>query len=102
LRHEQFELLRRALIRSVLDGDGCATPELRRSAYSNADLRNPLDDLIDKVVSNSHAITNSDIEAVKRTGVNEDQIFELVICAAIGEASRRYESVLRVLNSDSR
>lgn len=45
----------------------------------------------------SYKVTDSDIAAVKATGVTEDQLFELLICGAVGQASRQYQSGLTAL-----
>jgi hypothetical protein len=34
---------------------------------------------------------------VEASGLGEDQIFELVVCAAIGQATRQYQSALGAL-----
>ena len=34
---------------------------------------------------------------MKESGLTEDQIFELVVCAAVGQATRQYESALEAL-----
>ncbi len=34
---------------------------------------------------------------MKASGESEDQIFELVMCAAIGQATRQYETALEAL-----
>ena len=39
-------------------------------------------------------MTDGDIAAVRAAGLSEDQIFEIVICAAIGAANRQYERAI--------
>jgi alkylhydroperoxidase/carboxymuconolactone decarboxylase family protein YurZ len=34
---------------------------------------------------------------VKESGLSEDEVFELVVCAAVGQAARQYESALAAL-----
>lgn len=91
--------LRRALIARVLDGDGKAPPELRRAAFDNVDLDEPVRRLIEKVAYHSYRVTDEVVAAVRSAGLSEDQIFEIVVCAAIGQASRQYESALAALAS---
>jgi hypothetical protein len=55
--------------------------------------------VIDKVAKYSNTIENEDINAAKRSGLSEDQIFELLVCGAIGEATRAYDAALRTLES---
>jgi alkylhydroperoxidase family enzyme len=81
----------------VLDGDGRASRAQRRAAFDNTESVEPLHTLIDKVATQPTRITDEDIAAVKASGVSEDQIFELVVCAAVGQATRQYEAALRAL-----
>jgi hypothetical protein len=89
--------LHRELVARVLDGNGKAAPELRRAAFENAGLSEPIRTLIDKVANHAYQITDEDIAAVRAAGLSEDQIFEIVICAAVGQASRQYTSALAAL-----
>jgi hypothetical protein len=36
---------------------------------------------------------------VKQSGLSEDQVFEIVVCAAIGQASRQYNAALGALEA---
>ena len=89
---------RRALITRILDGSGRASPAQRRAAFDNARLAAPLNTLIDKVAMHAHRVTDEDIDAVKATGLSEDEIFELVVCAAVGQATREYGNALAALD----
>jgi hypothetical protein len=91
--------LHRELVARVLEGDGKAAPELRRAAFENAGLSEPIRTLIEKVAHHAYQITDGDVAAVLTAGLSEDQIFEIVICAAIGQASRQYSSALAALAS---
>src|SRR5262249_39227889 len=88
---------RQALVARVLDGDGKATPEQRRAAFANANVAEPARALIDKVAKNAYKVTDEDVAAAQ-TSRSEDQIFELVCCAAIGQATRQLEAVLAALD----
>jgi alkylhydroperoxidase/carboxymuconolactone decarboxylase family protein YurZ len=91
--------LHRELLARVLEGDGKAAPKLRRAAFENAGLSEPVRTLIEKVAHHAYQITDGDVAAVRTAGLSEDQIFEIVICAAIGQASRQYSSALAALAS---
>jgi alkylhydroperoxidase family enzyme len=86
-----------ALVAQVFEGDGRAACAERRAAFENAGLAEPLRTLIGKVARQPTRVTHEDIAAVKASGVSEDQIFELVVCAAIGQATRQYETALGAL-----
>ena len=90
---------REALVERILRGDGMASTAQRRAAFDNVALPEPLRTLIDKVVKHAYKVTDADITAVLTTGTSEDQIFELVVCAAIGEASRQYDTALAALDA---
>jgi hypothetical protein len=91
--------LHRELVARVLEGNGKATTELRRAAFENARLNEPIRTLIEKVANHAYQITDEDVTAVRAAGLSEDQIFEIVICAAVGQASRQYTSALAALAS---
>ena len=55
--------------------------------------------LIDKVAKHAHQVTDEDIAAARASGISEDQIFEMVVCAAIGQASRQYDTALEALEA---
>jgi hypothetical protein len=87
----------RALVDRVLNGDGRAPAEQRARAFGNDGLAPPLDALIDKVASRPAHVTDADFAAAKASGFSEDQLFELVICAAVGQSTRLYEAGLAAL-----
>ena len=88
---------RKALAARILEGDGRASHTQRRAAFNNAGLAEPLSTLIDKVARHAYKVSDADIAAAKAAGLSEDQIFELVVCAAIGQATRQYDSALAAL-----
>jgi alkylhydroperoxidase family enzyme len=53
--------------------------------------------LIDKVATRPAQVTEADIAAAKALGFSEDQLFELVICAAVGQSTRLFEAGLAAL-----
>ena len=65
---------------------------MRRAAFDNVGLHEPIRTLIEKVADRSYTVTDEDIAAVRASGLTEDQIFELIVCAAIGAADRQYTS----------
>jgi hypothetical protein len=86
-----------ALVDRVLHGEGKASAEQRARAFNNDGLAPPLDALIDKVAERPAQVTDADLAAAKASGCTEDQIFELVICAAVGQSTRLYEAGLAAL-----
>lgn len=93
-----YEQLYHDIINRILKGTGHSAQEERQAAFSNSNLPQALHTLVDKVAYNAYKITDNDINMVKEAGFSEDQLFELIICAAIGQASRQYESGLAALS----
>ena len=94
---EEKGKLHQSLVSRVLDREGRASRAERRAAFDNATLTDPIDGLLSKVAKHPTQITDDDIAAVKASGVSEDQIFELVVCAALGQATRQYRNALAAL-----
>ncbi|MGA6207510.1 hypothetical protein [Nocardia testacea] len=94
---DEKQTAHRALVDSVLTGAGSASPEQRARAFAGAGLPPPVDTLIDKVVTHPGRITDADFGSAKAAGFSEDQLFELVICAAVGRSARLYAAGLAAL-----
>ncbi len=90
---------RKAVIARILEGDGKASLAQRRAAFNNTGLAEPLSTLIDKVAKHAYRVTDEDIAAARASGLSEDQIFEIVVCAAIGQAARQYDAALAALEA---
>ena len=93
---------RKALIARILEGDGAAPKAQRRAAFDDAGLSEPLLALVDKVARRAHTITQDDILSARASGLSEDQIFEIVVCAAVGQATRQYDAALAALDAATR
>jgi hypothetical protein len=87
----------RALVDRILTGAGTASAEDRARAFGNDSLSPPLDTLIGNVVTRPTRVTEADFTAAKSAGISENQLFELVICAAVGQSTRLYEAGLAAL-----
>jgi hypothetical protein len=87
----------RALVDRILNGAGQATTGQRARAFGNDGLAPPLDVLIGKVATSPTQVTEADFAAAKAAGCTEDQLFELVVCAAVGTSARRYQAGLATL-----
>jgi hypothetical protein len=90
---------RKALTIRILEGDGKASLCDRRAAFNNSGLAEPLGGLVDKVARHAYRITDKDIAVVRESGLSEDQIFEIVVCAAIGVATRQHDTALAALEA---
>jgi hypothetical protein len=88
------------LVTQLLEGDATASRMQRQDAFANALPSGPVQTLIDKVATKPSRVSDKDIVAAKAAGLSEDQIFELVICGAVGQAARQYDAGLRALDAE--
>jgi hypothetical protein len=93
------KLARRALVARILEGDGKASHAQRRAAFDNAEVGDPLSTLIQKIAKHANKVTDDDIAAARVSGLSEDQIFEIAVCAAIGQATRQYDTAFAALEA---
>ena len=87
----------RSLQDRILNGAGRASAEQRARAFGNAGLSPPLDGLIGKVATRPTQVTDADFAAARAAGCTEDELFELVVCAAVGQSARLYDAGLAAL-----
>lgn len=90
---------RKALVRRILEGVGEASQSDRRAALNNSDLADSLGALVNKVARHAHRVTDEDVSSARAAGLSEDQVFEIVVCAAIGQANRQYDAALAALET---
>ncbi|MFI5269689.1 MAG: hypothetical protein ACHQ7M_20115 [Chloroflexota bacterium] len=91
------QALAKAIEQRILAGPGTAPAQLRANAFQDRDLPEPLAGLLDKVAKRSFQVIDADFNAALAAGFTDDQIFELVICAAVGESSLLYGAGLAAL-----
>ena len=94
---DEKQAAHQAVVDRVLNGEGKASAEQRAHAFNNDGLAPPLDELMAKVADRPTQVTNEDFAAAEAAGYSEDQIFELVVCAAVGQSSRLYDAGLAAL-----
>jgi hypothetical protein len=90
---------RKMLASRILEGASEASSSERRAAFHNSGLAGPLGALVDKVARHAYRVTDEDITAAKVSGLTEDQVFEIVVCAAVGQATRQYDTALAALEA---
>ena len=87
---------KRTLIARLLDGDARASKDQRRAAFENAGLDGPTASLVAKVARDAQQICDEDFAAAREM-LSEDELFELVVCAAVGQASRQHDVAVAAL-----
>jgi hypothetical protein len=91
---------RKALVARILEGEGRASRAQRKAAFDDSALSGPVGALVAKVRQRAHEVTDEDV-ADARANVSEDEVFEIVVCAAVGEATRQLEGALAALRRAS-
>ena len=71
--------------------------ELRRLASTAASPPHVMQPYLEKVRTGAFAVTDEDVDALKRAGVTEDEIFEATVAVAIREGLRRLDTALEVI-----
>jgi hypothetical protein len=55
---------------------------------------------VDKVRKHAYEVVDRDVEELRAAGYSDDQLFELTIAAALGEARRKLDAGLRALRGE--
>ncbi len=95
--HDPKRAAHLALADRIVHGPGHASAEQRARAFAGDDLPPPLGTLLGKVTARPVQVTDADMAAAKAAGFSEDEVFELVVCAAVGHSSRLYSTALAAL-----
>lgn len=90
---------REALVRRILEGSGNTSTSDRRAAFNLSGLDGPLTTLAEKVAMHACTVSDEDIAAARRSGLSEDQVFEIAVCAAVGQACRQHDNALAALHA---
>jgi len=90
---------REAVVRRALEGPGTATAVARRAAFDNQGVDERARALVAKVARAAWTVTDADVAATRSAGVSEDEIFELAVCAALGQATRQLGDALAALDA---
>jgi hypothetical protein len=87
---------RDTVLRTVLDGPGQTDPSLRHAAAEGVGVPEDLQKLVDKIHRYPYKVTDEDIEALLPK-YGDDQLFELIVSAAIGASRQRLMAGLKAL-----
>ena len=77
---------------AVLDGEGATDKSLRRQVASGAP-PTELAGLVQKIRDRAYTVTDEDVDRL-RARYSEDQLFELIVAAALGAAGERVNAAL--------
>lgn len=89
----------RRLVESVLEGPGELEPAVRKAIAGEVEGQIPpaLVPYLDKVAHQAWTMTDEDVQALRRSGLSEDQIFEATVAAALGAGIKRLRAGLAAL-----
>jgi hypothetical protein len=96
MMHDPHAPLRDAVLDSVLNGPGKSDPALRRAAAAGSVDAVDLHGLVEKVHAHAYRVTDADV-AEARAVRGDDQLFELIVSAALGASKRRLDAGLDAL-----
>lgn len=85
----------RVLLEDAAEGPGALDRALRRAAARGGPLPEPLGTFARNVAAG--AATPRDVEALRRAGLGDDEVFELAVSAVLGWAKARLDAGLRAL-----
>jgi alkylhydroperoxidase family enzyme len=88
--------LRDRVLDRVLSGPGVAEPALRRAAAAGAGLPGDLQALVEAIELHAYRVTDEDLTRL-RASYDDDQLFEIVVSAALGASRRRLAAGLAAL-----
>jgi hypothetical protein len=94
----ETDRLRQRVIDRALNGPGHTAAEMRRTAFDNSGVDSRARVLVDKVASQAWTVTPADVAAVSRSGMTDDEVFEVVISAALGQSTRQLQAALAALD----
>ncbi len=87
--------LAQATAEAVLRGPGTTPPELRQ-AVASGEPPEALRGLVEKIRLHAYRVTDEELLAL-RDRYTEDQLFEVVVAAALGAADTRLRAAMRAL-----
>jgi len=90
-------ILRENVITRVLDGAGVAAPSQRRVAFEGKGAPPELQALIDKVEAHAYKVTDDDLKRLQQK-YSDDDLFEIIVSAALGASERRLLAGLEALD----
>src|SRR5688572_12076921 len=86
-----------AVRKAVFEGDGKVDRAVREACGKNDGVPAALASYVSKVAQHAYKVTDEDVEALKRAGYSEDELFEITVSAAVGASLKRLDIGLAAL-----
>ena len=90
--------IRDRVFRSVFEGPGDSEPALRQAVAEGKNVPPELAALVDKIHRHAYKVTDDDLARLRAT-YTEDQLFEIVVSAALGASRQRLFAGLAALEN---
>jgi len=94
--NDRHARLREQVLNRVLDGPGETEPALRHAAAEGRGLPADLQLLVDKIHRHAYKVTDGDVARLQAT-YGDDNMFEVVVSAALGASRERLIAGLTAL-----
>jgi hypothetical protein len=88
--------IRDDVFRQVFDGPGKSEPSIRQAAAENVAVPPDLQPLVDKIHADAYRVTDDDVARL-RAQYDDDQLFEIIVSAALGASRERLLLALTAL-----
>ena len=92
-----FDEVRRRVIDRAVTGPGVTSAAARRAAFDNREADPRIARLVQAVAAEAWAVTADDVASPLHAGMTEDEVFELVVCAALGQAVRQLDAATKAV-----
>jgi alkylhydroperoxidase family enzyme len=89
--------LRDEVLASVLRGSGESDPSIRAAAADGAGVPADLRALVEKIHTHAYGVTDDDVARLQPT-YGDDQLFEIIVSAALGASRQRLLAGLAALD----
>lgn len=94
---DRFQALRDEVLSRVLDAPAESDSALRHAAADGRGLPDDLQRLVTKIRAHAYKVTDADIASLQAT-YGDDQLFEIVVSAALGASRQRLVAGLTALD----
>jgi len=89
-------VLRNKVLETVLTGPGKSDESARRAAFDRTQVPADLKALIDKIEQHAYQVRDEDLTRLQAK-YSDDQLFEIIVAAALGASERRLLAGLEAL-----
>ena len=88
--------IRDEVFRRVFDGPGESEPAVRNAVAENVSVPSDLGPLVHKIHAHAYQVTDDDVARLQAQ-YGDDQLFEIIVSAAVGAARQRLLPALAAL-----